>query len=343
MLTGAKICDIISPARKEVYKMELFEPIFNQMLFLFTFIVIGFIFSKWKFVPDNSAGVLSKLENLLFIPALVMGTFIKYCDPQTLASVWQLLVMSLVLLAVFLPLSIVAAKLCFKENFLRNIAAYGLTFSNFAYMGNAIVSALFPEIFFNYLVFTLPLWFVIYLWGAPVLLILGSSDGEQKQTLSDRIKAFLNPMFVCMFVGLILGLTGLNAYLPTSFVSVIDAAGSCMSPVAMLLTGMVIGKCDVLKLLKKWRIYVLSAIKLFAYPLLYVLVFAFIPQSTFISETFLICGMCFACMPVGLNAIVVPAAYGKDTSDAAGMALVSHLFSVISIPLMFMLFNLVVL
>ena len=49
--------------------------------------------------------------------------------------------------------------------------------------------------------------------------------------------------------------------------------------------------------------------------------------------------MCFACMPMGLNAIVVPAGYGKDTTDAAGLALVSHLLSVITIPLMFMLFQ----
>ena len=313
------------------------------MLFLFAFIVLGFIFAKWKFVPDQSAAVLSKLENLLFIPALVMGTFIKYCNPQTLSSVWKLLAMSAALLVVLIPLSIFVAKLCFKENFLRNIATYGLAFSNFGYMGNAIVSAVFPGIFFDYLIFTLPLWFTIYLWGAPVLLILGSSDGEKKQTLGDRFKAFLNPMFICMFIGLFLGLTGWNAFLPVSIVSVIDVAGSCMSPVAMLLTGIVIGKCDVLKLLKKWRIYVLSVIKLFAYPLLYVLVFAIIPQSSFVSETFLICGMCFACMPMGLNAIVVPAAYGRDTSDAAGMALVSHLLSVISIPLLFMLFHAVVL
>ncbi|MBQ7369203.1 MAG: AEC family transporter [Clostridia bacterium] len=323
--------------------MELFEPIFNQMLFLFAFIVLGFVFAKWKFVPDESSRVLSKLENLLFIPALVMGTFIKYCNVETLASVWRLLLMSAVMLAVLIPLSVLAAKLCFKEKFLQNIATYGLAFSNFGYMGNAIVSVVFPELFFEYLIFTLPLWFMIYLWGAPVLLILGSSDGEQKQTLGDRLKAFLNPMFICMFIGLLLGLTGWNAFLPVSIVNVIDVAGNCMSPVAMLLTGMVIGKCDVLALLKKWRIYVISAIKLFAYPLLYVLVFAFIPQSAFVSKTFLICGMCFACMPMGLNAIVVPAAYGKDTSDAAGMALVSHLLSVLSIPLLFMLFNAVVL
>ena len=47
-------------------------------------------------------------------------------------------------------------------------------------------------------------------------------------------------------------------------------------------------------------------------------------------------------MPLGLNTIVVPAAYGKDTSVAAGMALVSHLLSCITIPVIFMLYELLV-
>ena len=42
-------------------------------------------------------------------------------------------------------------------------------------------------------------------------------------------------------------------------------------------------------------------------------------------------------MPLGLNTLVIPAAYGKDTSAAAGMALVSHLLSCITIPLVFLL------
>ena len=316
-----------------------FQPILNQMLFLFAFIAIGFILSKWKFIPDNSAGVLSKLENYLFIPALVMGTFINNCDLQVLQSVWRLLLMCAAMLTALIPLSIGIARIFYKEKYLKSIVTYGLAFSNFGFMGNAIVSAVFPEIFFDYLIFTLPLWFMIYLWGAPVLLILGSSDGGEKPTFKSTLKAFCNPMFICMLIGLLLGITGLGKALPTSIVSVIEVSGNCMSPVAMLLTGMTIGKANLLKLISKWKIYVISAIKLLLYPLLYVLLFSFIPQGSFVTETFLICGMCFACMPMGLNAIVVPAGYGKDTTDAAGLALVSHLLSVITIPLMFMLFQ----
>ena len=56
--------------------MELFVPILNQMIVLFGFIVIGFILGRIKAIPEGSAKVLSSFENMIFIPALVMGTFI---------------------------------------------------------------------------------------------------------------------------------------------------------------------------------------------------------------------------------------------------------------------------
>lgn len=323
--------------------MELFSPIFNQMIFLFLFIVIGFILAKWKFVPDNAERVLSKLENIVFVPALVMGTFINNCSVEVLGTLWKLVVLSFAMVVVLIPLSLLLAKICFKENYLRKIATYGLAFSNFGFMGNAIMSAVFPEIFFEYTVFTLPFWFTIYLWGAPVLLISGSNEGE-KVSLKQRLKSFLNPMFIAMIVGMIIGLTGLK--LPTGVTSAIDGAGACMSPLAMLLTGMTVGRVDVLALLKKWRLYLVTAIKLVAYPLLFVGLFALLamlPENAFFTETFFKCGTCIAAMPLGLNTIVIPAAYGRDTSDAAGMALVSHLASVVTIPLVFMLMQAVVL
>ena len=312
----------------------MFASILNQMIFLFTFIIIGFILSKWKFLPDNSATVLSKLENFVLVPALVLGTFIKNCNLSVLSSMWKILLLGFALVALFIAVSLLLAKVCFKEKYLQKIATYGLAFSNFGFMGNAVMSAVFPEIFFEYTIFTLPFWFMIYLWGAPVLLIAGSSEGE-KVPLKQRLKSFLNPMLIAMFIGLIIGLTGLGPHIPDAIVDVIDVSGSCMSPLAMLLTGLTIGKIDVLALLKKWRIYLTSAIKLLVYPLLFLGIALLLPQNTFFTATFFKCAMCVAAMPMGLNTIVIPAAYGKDTSDAAGLALVSHLLSVGTIPLAF--------
>ena len=42
--------------------------------------------------------------------------------------------------------------------------------------------------------------------------------------------------------------------------------------------------------------------------------------------------------PLGLNTIVFPAAYGGETKTGASMAMISHVLSVITIPLMYLLF-----
>ena len=51
--------------------------------------------------------------------------------------------------------------------------------------------------------------------------------------------------------------------------------------------------------------------------------------------------LCAVAMPLGLSPVVIPAAYGQDTSAAAGMALISHLLSVATIPLVFWVYSLI--
>lgn len=322
--------------------MDIFQPVLLKMIFLFAFILVGYILSKGKFIPDNSSTVLSKLENMVFVPALVMGTFINDFNIGVIRSAWKPFVAGLGLALILIPISIGCARICFKEDYLRRIGTYGLAFSNFAFMGNAIMQAdIFAGYFRDYVIFTIPFWFLIYLYGAPVLLI---SDGGKK-SFGARMKAFLNPMFISMLIGIAVGLImeQIGKSLPSVCTEIIGVAGSCMSPVAMLLTGMTIAKLDLLQLIKKWRIYLITLFKLVIFPLLYIAIFAFVPKNAFLNETVLVCGMCVMCMPTGLNTIVIPAGYGKDTSDASSMALITHLCSVITIPLMFMLFKAVVL
>ncbi len=315
---------------------DLFVPIMWQMLFLFAFIIIGFVLAKIKVMPDNSSTVLSKLENFIFVPALVMNTFIERGSVDALASSWKYIVGGAGITIVLIPIAYLIVKLCYKDKYLQNVTAYGLIFSNFGFMGNAVVSAIFPEIFFEYTMFTLPMWTLIYLWGVPTLLI---GDGK-RTTIKDRLKAFVNPMLIGMLIGLIIGLSGL--VLPNAIGSVIKVSADCMSPVAMIFTGMVISKIKIMPLIKNWQLYVITFIRLAVFPLIFILIFAFVPQGNFLNETLLICAICALSMPMGLNAIVIPAAYSKDTTYPAGLLLSTCVLSIISIPLIFTLFSVVV-
>lgn len=316
--------------------MDIFLPTVNQMIFLFAFIILGFLLAKTGYLPKGANSVLSKLENMIFIPALVMGTFIKNFTVATLSTAWKILLFSLAIELVIIPITILICKLCDKDAFTQKIYTYGLSFSNFGFMGNAVVLALFPDIFTEYILFTLPLWAAIYLWGVPSLLIGGA---EGKKDLKARLKPFVNPMFICMLIGMIIGISGIS--LPKALVDVIDVSGSCMSPIAMLLTGITLGSIPLLGTLKRGSIYVVTAIRLLVYPLIALGIFAILPESLSVSSTLVICTVCSLAMPLGLNTIVVPAAYGKDTSTAAGMALVSHLLSLLTIPAIFILLKMI--
>ena len=239
--------------------MALFTATLNQMAFLFTFIVIGYILSKMKLISDGAAGILSKLENYVFIPALVLGTFISNFTTEKLSTSWKLIVGCLVLEIVVIAVSMVAVRLVAKGKYIQDIYLYGLCFSNFSFMGNAVVSTLFPNIFLEYIVFTLVLWTLIYVWGAPSLLI----GGSEVKGIKDRLKSFLNPMFVCMIIGMVIGI--LKIPMPTFVDSAITSTANCMSPVAMLLTGMTIAKIDIKKVLKIKSIYDTFRMILYSY------------------------------------------------------------------------------
>ncbi len=310
--------------------MAVFTSTLNQMAFLMLLILIGYLLCKAKIVLDFGAGILSKLENNVFIPALVLGTFMKNFTLQRLNVAWQYFLGGFVLVAVSMALAILFARLLVKDPYIRNIYTYGLAFPNFGFMGNAVVSALFPDVFMEYLIFTLPFWIMIYLWGVPSLLI--PSEGEKKN-LKERLKPFLNPMFIGMLVGMIVGL--LNPPLPLFLQTSVSTLGDCMSPIAMLLTGMTIAKIDLKATFKNISIYAVSLVRVLLLPVLAVLVLAVLPLPHGLS----VCSACLMAMPLGLNTIVIPSAYGKETSVAAGMALISHLLSCISIPLIFMLFE----
>lgn len=317
----------------------LFIATLSQLAYLFILIAIGYLLMKLRLIPENTNTVLSKLENTLFLPALMLTTFINGFTPDKLAGAWKILLGSVSLELIIIPLSVLIAKLCYKTDELRKIATYGLSFANFGFMGNAVMLAIYPKIFVEYQLFTLPLWIFIMTWGVPTLLL---TDTVNKLAgIKARIKPLVNPMLICMLIGMIIGVSGVMDIIPTQItapiMNVADMCGSIMSPVAMLLTGMTLAKSELLLLLKKWRVYIVSVIRLFVIPVIFLLFFSIIPKNSFISESFIVCAISALAMPLGLNTIVIPTAYGKDTSEASSMALISHVLSVVTIPTIFTL------
>ncbi|MBQ7284401.1 MAG: AEC family transporter [Oscillospiraceae bacterium] len=289
----------------------------------------GYILAKIKAVSLDSVAVLSKLENWLFMPALVMGTFIEKFTIETINSTWKILFAGFAVEFAVIPLAAIICRIVLKDDeYLRKISAYGLVIPNFGFVGNPIMLALFPEIFFEYLIFTMPFWVVQQLWAVPRYLIPNQAG---KKGLAATLKNLANPMFAGMLIGMIIGI--LQIPIPSFMSNAIKVAGDCMSPVAMLLTGITVSTINLCKTFTDLKIYILSIARLVAIPLL----FAAALNLAGADRTTFICAVCALAMPLGTNNIIVPSAYGLDTSHAAGMAIISHIMCCVTIPLVFML------
>ena len=125
--------------------MAVFLSTLNQMGFLLFLMAAGFVLVKLKVMPDSATQVLSKLENNLFIPALVMGTFMTKFTPDSVTTSGVYLLCGLAVVAVTLPLAVLVAKCFSKDSYLRKIYTYGLAFSNFG-TGRAVRPSTMPMI-----------------------------------------------------------------------------------------------------------------------------------------------------------------------------------------------------
>ena len=94
--------------------MSLFLSTLNQMGVLGICILAGFILGKLNILKKGATKTISRLENNIFLPALVMYTFIENFNMATLSSSWGLLLFSLGVEIVIIPVSIILARFCSK-------------------------------------------------------------------------------------------------------------------------------------------------------------------------------------------------------------------------------------
>lgn len=306
--------------------MQVFTATLNQMLVLFIFMALGFFLNKKRLLPLDDSVVLSKLETYAFVPCLVFSVFYKYCTVENFKQKWTYMLYGAAVMAVSLPIGIVLAKFFAKDGYLKKIYTYSFAVANFSFMGNAVVLGVFGEkVLFDYMIFTLPLNLYVYSIGTASLI-----PTEKGGKFS--VKTFVNPIFIALILGAVCGL--LSVPLPKFITTAISSAGACMSPLAMLLTGFVIGGYSLKTLASDKKVYLASVIRLIILPSAFMAVLLLLKTDKDIIRV----ALCATAMPLGLNTVVFPAAYGGDTTPGAGMALVSHLISVITIPVMFSIF-----
>lgn len=318
--------------------MQMFSLTLSQMLMMFTLMAVGFILRKKNIVAHDAYVTLSKLETFALVPALTFHNQLTNCTVENfkkhsplmlygLALVLVAIVIGYFLSGIFVRNSKESSALAYK----RCIYKYALTFGNYGFMGNFIILGVWGDAaFFRYSMFT---FFVAIFCSAYGLYILIPKE-ENASFAANLKKGLLAPPVIALVLGMICGLLNLGQYFPEFALTALKNAGNCMGPVAMLLAGMVIGGYNFTSLLKNKLVYAATFVRLIVLPAIFVTVLRLIGTSQEIMTLALIA---FG-TPLGMNTIVYPAAYGGETKTGASMTMISHVLSVITIPIMYLIF-----
>lgn len=308
--------------------MDTFVATLSPMLVMGICILIGFIVRKTKVAPENTATALSRLEINVLLPALNLKTFLTYCTVESLTSRWQTVVFGAVATVLAVAMGIPLAKVFSKSKDEFKIYRYSLIIANFGFLGNAIVPAIMGEAaMYDYMLFTIPLNILLYAWAFNSLIPEGKT--EKKSVW----KSLLNPTSVAMSIGIVLGLLGVGPYLPSFVNTTLANLSNCMGPLAMLLTGFVIGGYKMSDLLTNKRVYIVTLLRLTVLPAIIIGVLWLLGAQ----DSVLFMALFGFATALGLNTVVVPAAYDGDTHTGAGMAMVSNAGAVITIPILYAL------
>lgn len=318
--------------------MQIFNLTLNQMLMMFALILVGFIIRKKGKLSETAGTTMAKLETFIFVPALSLYTQMTKCTVETFTENAPLILYGLIIvlaaIAVAYPLSrlfVRNSKASLALAYQRNIYKYALTFGNYGFMGNFIVLGVWgSDMFYQYSLFVLLIGVLCNGWGMYILIPKEKNAG----LLHNLKKGLLTPPIIALISGILCGLLGVAKYIPQFMINALDAAGKCQGPVAMVLAGFVIGGYNLKELVSNKKVYAATLLRLVVIPAVIMLVLKLLGTN----DTVMTLALIAFATPLGLNTIVYPAAYGGDTKTGASMTMISHTLSVITIPLMYLVF-----
>lgn len=318
--------------------MQVFGLTLSQMLMMFTFMVIGYALKKCGILPEKAGVTLSKLLVYVLSPSLTLSNYIEDCNAKTLTENSIMTVYGIIFGIIAIVLAYAVAMLFVpkargdeRKEYLRSMYRYALTFGNYGYVGYVLVLGVWGgAAFFRYSMFTLGLGVLCSTWGVFSLIPKTSSYGGVKAILN-RI---ITPPMIAIVVGILLGLSNAKTVMPDFIITLFDNAGGAMGPVAMLLAGIVVSDFDLKQMFNDYKIYILALLRLILIPAAMAMALKAFGSP---NEIVLFTIIAFA-TPVGMNTIIYPSAYGADTKTGAAMTVVTSILSVITIPVMYLIF-----
>ena len=282
----------------------------DTQLLLFLYMLCGFVISRLNIVREDNRAVLVRLLMDVAMPMMVLNAFNKPTTREEILS------------------SFIGRVLWRRQpDNKRKVLMYASMFSNAGNAGLPIISLVFgPAGVFYASMYLIPPRILQWTVGLGFF-VKPEKGGWVKNVL-------LNPMVVTIYIGAVLMITGWQ--IPGVFGKAIANLGSMTGPLSMILIGATLAHMDFRKLLDP-SVLLITALRLILFPLLFAVLLKFLHAEEMVMN---ICVILLA-MPVASNTAAMAERYGGDHVFASACVSVSTLLSVITVPFITWLIQLI--
>lgn len=299
--------------------------IFEQVLILIIFCLAGYIFSKIGVLKPEHSKTLSGLLVYIILPCVSFDSFSAQFTLTYLMQSWPLMAVCTGLLLIMVIIAKVIARLVSKDPYEKNVNEYSIAIPNIGYMGYPLAQGLYGAAgLLDAQMFCLPMNIYINTVGYNML-----TAGTTPKPLWKKI---FTPGMIGLLIGAIVGFFQIPV--PKVIAEASQRSSACMGPISMLLTGIAISQFPIKELLMNKKVYLISAIRIIAVPVLVGLLLKGLQLNFALKTAMVICAM-----PCGMNTIVFPKLVGKDCRLGAGTVMVSTAVSLATIPLLLYIFT----
>ena len=295
--------------------MEIILILVRQILQMFLLGGLGFVMYKSRKITQEGSKALGNILIYLALPSVIINGFLV---ERTSEHLWGMLY-SAAAAAVLLLLSAAVSRLIFRKD---AVAAVAGAFSNPGFFGVPLIIATMGQGTVFYVAS-----FIAFLnvgqWTYGVSLLNGQAirQGFQPKKL---IRA---PFMIAILLGLFFFLTRIQ--LPSVITGCLSTVASLNTPLAMFTVGIYLAQTDMMQMIRRLSNYKVAAVRLLLVPILSALLLSLLPPSMHNMKIALL--LAIAC-PVGSNVAVYAQLHGKDYAYAVETVVISTLLSIVTIP-----------
>ncbi len=287
----------------------------RQVLQMFLLVGLGYMLFRTKKITGEGSRTLANILIYLVLPCVIINSF---RIERTQEHVMGLLI-SAGVAAVLLALSLAVSHLFFRKDAIANFAS---SFSNPGFFGIPLITASLGGEAIFYVAFFIAFLNILQ-WTYGVSLLTG-----QKVTAGFQPKKLVKaPFFIATAVGLVLFATGLQ--LPDILSGCLTSVAGLNTPLSMFTIGVYLAHTDLKKMVRRTSLYRIHLSRLAVIPLISLLLLTLLPADLYRMKLALL--LAISC-PSGANVAVYAQLHNKDYTYAVEAVVTSTLLSILSIP-----------